>query len=168
MAVEHKSVPTLGGSIKKTRAHEAAAPVSGEAVVSEIMRAYRTIDALTAENARLSDRLTAAMEGGRAERPDILSDKLRALGIETARRAVNFGRPAIMTEFEHGGRVDAVEPFDRWCRDAIDGCMLPENLSVVDVLSLFRDEMAAAYEARRAEAEKRLAEKAADKENGRK
>lgn len=54
--------------------------MSGEAVVSEIMRAYRTIDALTAENARLSDRLTAAMEGGRAERPDILSDKLRALG----------------------------------------------------------------------------------------
>ena len=52
MAVEHKSVPTLGGSIKKTRAHEAAAPMSGEAVVSEIMRAYRTIDALTAENAR--------------------------------------------------------------------------------------------------------------------
>ena len=51
MAVEHKSVPTLGGSIKKTRAHEAAAPMSGEAVVSEIMRAYRTIDALTAENA---------------------------------------------------------------------------------------------------------------------
>lgn len=149
MAVEHKSVPTLGGSIKKTRAHEAAAPMSGEAVVSEIMRAYRTIDALTAENARLSD-------------------KLRALGIETARRAVNFGRPATMTEFDHGGRVDAVEPFDRWCRDAIDGCMLPENLSVVDVLSLFRDEMAAAYEARRAEAEKRLAEKAADKENGRK
>ena len=81
---------------------------------------------------------------------------------------MNFGRPATMTEFEHGGRVDAVEPFDRWCRDAIDGCMLPENLSVVDVLSLFRDEMAAAYEARRAEAEKRLAEKAADKENGRK
>ena len=79
--------------------------MSGEAVVSEIMRAYRTIDALTAENARLSDRLTAAMEGGRAERPDILSDKLRALGIETARRAVNFGRPAIMTEFEHGGRA---------------------------------------------------------------
>ena len=103
MAVEHKSVPTLGGSIKKTRAHEAAAPMSGEAVVSEIMRAYRTIDALTAENARLSDRLTAAMEGGRAERPDILSDKLRALGIETARRAVNFGRPATMTEFDHGG-----------------------------------------------------------------
>lgn len=57
MAVEHKSVPTLGGSIKKTRARETAAPMSGEAVVSEVMRAYRTIDALTAENALLRERL---------------------------------------------------------------------------------------------------------------
>lgn len=160
------SAPTLGTSPKgETRIVKQPSAPTGEQVVAEVMRLYRDNDMLAAQNRALSDKIKA-LEGGRdlyraiegASEPSEIDLKLRKIGMDRLRECIVAGRSAKSYD-------DTVMKFDQWAKNAVYRDDIPDCVSMEDFMGLFHDELAEAYELRRAEAEKSIAEKAASKEN---
>lgn len=148
------SVPTLRGSPKPSK-RAAKAPtqteeITGEQVVSEIMRVYRENDSLKSQNRVLAERIEALED----EQFDKIEKKLCDFALARLKEIVDFERSA--ARIDHGTRLMEVMTFDEWSASAIDKARVPNELSLDECVMLMSEDMVEAYSERAKEANRRI------------